>query len=366
MISIRSRISLLAWMALLFCAAPHPACAEEPQISELENLARKEGELNVGANGMYTNYVMINAFKNKYPGIKVNLFDFHYINTKYLFYHVFESKDQKERMDVVLRAQDKDVEAWITNGWLADLSGLSGWSTRAIGGEPSPHYVFYVGIRHGFVYNPKLIKESKLPQTYDELLEPKWKGKVLLRSPLKGISVATFVSFIKETRGLDWFRKLGANKPYVTQDYDSQHELVSKGKYPFALSRDLEVVSYLEQQKHKYKRNLTLKFHPVNAELPYQYMWGGMNTRAFHPAAAKLFMNFLMSEEAGAILNKKGFSAGAGRQTDLQHPKLWQWNMSNASSMNEYQSYVAEALRELRDGGAKIQMVDHFGAKRIE
>jgi ABC-type Fe3+ transport system substrate-binding protein len=359
---IRSLALNIAFAGLLLASRLAPA-AQAPQ--ELEQQAMKEGTLNLGTNGMLTNQVVISAFKNKYPWAKVNLFDFDYINSRYLFFHLFESKDPKERMDVVLRAQDKDIELWIEKNWLADLSSLPGWSERAIGSEPAPRYVYYVGMKHGLVFNPKLTKESDLPKGYDELLSPKWKGKVLMRSPLKGVSAATLTTFIKETRGIEWFRKLGANKVHVTQDYDSQHELVVKGKYPFALSRDLEIVSYLEQQKHKKKRTLSLKFHEMN-ELPYQYMLGAMNAQAFHPAIAKLFLMFLMSHEAGAILEKKGYSAGPRRLEDFKRNKVWQWNMSSVKSMYEYQSYMAEALRELRDGGADIELVNHFGSMRIE
>lgn len=354
--------ALATILILILVTLPAAAATEEELVAE----ARKEGTLDIGANGMVCNHALIDAFRKKYPFLRINHFPFDYINTKHLFYHLFESKTPGERMDVFLRAHDKDAEDWVKNGWLADLSGVPGYATRPFRNEGDPHFVFFVGIAHGLAYDPTRTKADKLPKTYDELLEPKWKGKVLVRSPLKGISMAYFTSFVKETRGLGWFRKLGANRPYVVQDYDSQHQLVETGKFPFALTRDLEVFSYAGQQKKKTGRIVKLKFLTMPGELPYQHMSAQVNNKAFHPAAARLFLSFLMSKEAEALLEKQGFSAGSIRDHHLHHPGLWQWDMRKVSGMMEYLSYVAEATRELRDGGAKIEPVMRFGKARFE
>lgn len=352
------------WMAALtFCLIPAAFAATE---EELVAQARKEGSLDIGANGMVCNHSMIRAFRKKYPFLKVNHFPFDYLNTKHLFYHLFESKTPGERMDVFLRAHDKDAEEWARNGWLADLSDVPAYESRPFRSEGDSRFVFFVGMAHGLVYDPKRTNPKTLPRSYDELLEPKWKGKVLLRSPLKGISMAYFTSFVKETRGLGWFRKLGANKPYVVQDYDSQHLLVENGKFPFALSRDLEVSSFAFQQKKKTGRKVRLQFVTLPNEMPYQHMSAQVNSGAFHPAAARLFVSFLLSKEAQAVLEKEGYSAGALKEGHLQRPGLWQWNPAKVPGMKEYHSYLAEAMRELRDGGAKIEPVIRFGKARFE
>lgn len=350
------------WLLLSAIFSPSTLAATE---AELVEAARKEGTLHIGANGMVSNKLLIEAFRKKYPFLKIEEFPFDYINTKHLFFHLFESNNRAERIDLILRAHDKDVEEWIRFGWLADLSDVPGWKDRPFGTETEPRYAFYVGMPHGLVYDPARIKPDALPKSYDELLAPKWKGKVLVRSPLKGISMSYFTSYIRETRGLDWFRRFGANKPYVVQGYDEQHQLVADGKYPFALSRDLEVFSYLGQQSKKGKK-VRLRFTTLPSAMPYQHMSAQVNAGAFHPAAARLFVSFALSKEAEALLEKAGYSAGGRKKEHLAHPGLWQWDMRKVPSMKDYSSYVAEAMRELRDGGAKVEPVIRFGKARFE
>ena len=111
--------------------------------------ARIEGIVNIAGNQMITNKLVLEAFKKKYPFIKVNVIDFEFINAKYRFYHLFESDSPSERGDVILRAEDKDLEEWIKNGWLAKLSEMPFWAQRPMSEERSPYYAYYVGMKIG-------------------------------------------------------------------------------------------------------------------------------------------------------------------------------------------------------------------------
>jgi ABC-type Fe3+ transport system substrate-binding protein len=348
----------------LLLLAPFFARAETE--AELVQKARAEKVVNVAGNQMLTNKIVVAAFRKKFPFLHVHVIDFEAINAKYRFYHLFESDTPGERGDVVLRAADKDLDEWIGHGWLAKIDDLPLWPERSIEDAKGPYYAYYVGMVHGLAYNPASVAEKDLPKNYDELLDPKWKGRIVVRSPLKGVSAATLTSFIKDTRGLDWFRRFGANRPYVVQSYIEQHRLLQVGEYPIALSRDLEVESYAEQLWGERHAHSKVKFAPMRDELPYQYMLAAVNSRAFHPNAARLFVNFLMSREVADLLEKKGYSAGTRRRHQLAGPKVWQWDMAGVKSMYEYQSYVAHALRLLRDGGAKIQGVMRHGSPAIE
>ena len=133
-----------------------------------------------------------------------------------------------------------------------------------------------------------------------------------------------------------------------------------------SLSRDLELASYAQQIKDHEGTLSNLKFALMKEEVPYQYMVAALNSKPLHPAAASLFLEFLLSKEAGKILEGSGYSAGQRRLEHLSRPKVWHWEMDSVSSMYEYQSYVARALRLLRDGGAKIEPVLRYGVPAFE
>src|SRR5262249_3720269 len=75
------------------------------------------------------------------------------------------------------------------------------------------------------VYNGKAVAEADAPRDWDDLLLPRWKGKVLIRDPLASGTMRTLFGMIlarsaAETgdtrRGFDWLRRLDAQtKAYV-------------------------------------------------------------------------------------------------------------------------------------------------------
>ena len=74
-------------------------------------------------------------------------------------------------------------------------------------------------------YNTEAIDSADAPQDWDDVLDPKWKGRVVIRDPIpsgsmRAIFGAQILRSIRETggpeKGYDWLRRLDANtKEYV-------------------------------------------------------------------------------------------------------------------------------------------------------
>ncbi|HEU4720175.1 MAG TPA: extracellular solute-binding protein [Gemmatimonadaceae bacterium] len=74
-------------------------------------------------------------------------------------------------------------------------------------------------------YNTRAVSAAEVPKDWDEVVDPKWKGKVLIRNPvesgtMRAIFGAMLARSIAQTgstaQGWDWLRKLDANtKEYV-------------------------------------------------------------------------------------------------------------------------------------------------------
>ena len=80
-------------------------------------------------------------------------------------------------------------------------------------------------------YNSEALKSGDVPKDWDELLDPKWKGKVLMRDPLGSGTVRTiFAAMILRAMGPDkspepgyaWLRKLESN----TKEYAADQTLM--------------------------------------------------------------------------------------------------------------------------------------------
>ena len=74
-------------------------------------------------------------------------------------------------------------------------------------------------------YNSQVLTKSDAPKDWDEVLDPKWKGKVLIRDPLESGTMRTIFGMIiyrsiqatgDTAAGFDWLRRLhGQTKEYV-------------------------------------------------------------------------------------------------------------------------------------------------------
>ncbi len=60
-------------------------------------------------------------------------------------------------------------------------------------------------------YNRNVLKPHEIPKTFKELTEEKWKGKVVMGSPLESGTTFTAVAALNAKYGWDFFKKLRAN-----------------------------------------------------------------------------------------------------------------------------------------------------------
>lgn len=342
------RSILLFSLGAFFLAAPG-AGARALTEKELVEAARKEGVLQVSSNKLLYSDVLLEAFSRKYPFLKVKHQKFDAASMD--GYDAFESSDPEERADVMLRCQDKDLVKWTKLGWLASLDDLPNWKERPRRLEDDKRYVYFIGSPHVIVWNPDKVSDAEVPSSYEELLDPKFRSKLVMRNPLAGNSPAFFVQFINSRHGGSaWFEKLGKNAPFVAASGPAVHKAVQDGQHPIGLSRDLEVMTF-----NKGTSKTKLKYKQIEGDLPYQYQLGLMSKAAPHKAAAKLFMNWLVSKEAQAVLEQNGFSVGEAQKTALARKTTWQWHLTKGDDYNRYRGTLFEAQRKLKHGGAALQ-----------
>jgi iron(III) transport system substrate-binding protein len=145
-------------------------------------------------------------------------------------------------------------------------------------------------------YNTKLVPPADVPKTYDDLLAPKWRGKLGIESS----NVAWFAAVAKamgEEKGLAYFRKLAATGPQVRSGHTLMTELVAAGEIPIALTVYNQAVDKLKE-----------KGAPIEWQA-LQPAFGradgiAMAKTAQHPHAALLFADFVLSPEGQRIIKQ--------------------------------------------------------------
>ena len=208
---------------------------------------------------------------------------------------------------------------------------------------------------HGLIiYNPKLLDPADF-ESYWDILNPKWKGKIAMRDPREN-GVQSPRTFFYTKLGKEFYTRLFDDmKPAIASDARTAAEWVARGKYAFCIMGCNRAAEQAAAQGL-----------PVKAVFPkvlkegYPVDLGGngisVMTNPPHPAATKYFVNWFLSRE-GQILYQKitgnfslrndiprdGVHPDNGITTDDLHNHWYGWKYPEAR--DESQDWVREMMK---------------------
>jgi iron(III) transport system substrate-binding protein len=150
-------------------------------------------------------------------------------------------------------------------------------------------------------YNTNKVKKEDLPKTYQDLLDPKWKGKLGIEAEDEPW-FATLLQTIGQERGEKLFKDIVAtNGITVRKGHSLLANLVASGEVPLALT----IYNYSPDQiKEKGGPIEAFTIAPVIGK----FVSMGMTKKAPHPHAAVLFYDFMLNE-GQEILTKQYYIA---------------------------------------------------------
>ena len=163
-----------------------------------------------------------------------------------------------------------------------------------------PKHRAYVADRFNFFtigYNTNLVKPDEVPNSYLDLLHPRFVGKIGLEAGDTDW-FAALVKHMGEEKGLAFFRKLAEARPQMRTGHTLLAELVSSGEIPITATI----------YNHNIER-LTVKGAPVKWKALAPTFGRpnaiGVVPRAAHPYAAMLFADFMLSLEGQQLLKER-------------------------------------------------------------
>jgi putative spermidine/putrescine transport system substrate-binding protein len=183
---------------------------------------------------------------------------------------------------------------------------------------------YWAGDYYGAIsigYNSGLVNTP--PKTFADLLKPEYKGKVALNgspltsgSAIAGVFAAALAnggSLSNVAPGIDWFAKLKAAGNWIPVQANQQ--TVASGQTPIVIDWDYLNLAYgPEFPAAKWKTNI-----PTDGVYGAYYCQA-INANAPHPFAARLWQEFLYSDQ-GQLIFLKGYSHPA-RTQDLSTRKV--------------------------------------------
>jgi iron(III) transport system substrate-binding protein len=256
--------------------------------------ARREGTVSVYTSMQLPDSLPLTQAFEKKHGIKVSLW--RASGEKVVQRALAEARAARFDADVV-ETDGAQVEILYRENLLAPFHSPS---LKDIPPEIVPSHRHYVPTRlslYVLVYNTNLVPSTEVPKTYEDLLNPKWTGKL----GLEAADVAWFAAVAKamgKDKGLTYFRKLAAVNPSIRSGHTLLAELVASGEILMAPDAHIQGVERLK------KRGAPVNWKPLQPAFG-QPSSVGVTRRAPHPHAALLFADFILSREGQEIIKAR-------------------------------------------------------------
>jgi iron(III) transport system substrate-binding protein len=254
--------------------------------------AKKEGNLTLylstnlaDANGV------IQLYKSKYPFVNVNLFRAD--NEKLLNRILTESVANKFNGDAIMISsfevrvllQKKLLQKYVSPHSQYFPEGFT---------DKEGFWTSVYSIPRVIAYNTKLVKPDAAPKSFEDILQPRWKGGFGM-SDSAVLWYTGFMKYYGEEKGRDFMRKLAAQKPAFRDSETVITQLLVAGEFPLGL-----VYSH---QAAAIKR----KGAPVEWVRTAQPIVTGLkpialSAKAPHPNAVKLFIDLALSKEGQELI----------------------------------------------------------------
>ena len=343
MISRRSFLSLAGASLAGGVLLPSLSRAQDARV----DAAKKEGSV-----VWYTSLVLPSAekvaklFEAAYPGIKVDV-------------HRTGSQRVLQRMMQELSANIKNVDVVHTSDaghfvFMKEKKLLAAYAPAGIDKFPAGYKDkdgLHFGLRatvNAIFYNTKSLTAADAPKTWKDLLDPKWKGKLVTAHPGYSGVIATHVLALLNLYGWDYFKQLAQNRPMIVQSANDPSTVVASGERMVAVNGG----EYSAYQLKK-KGNPIDIVYPKEG-VPLVVSPQGITSFAPHPNAARLFTDFTFSRECQQVMaDSEGLFTG--------HPEVKYPTDKPKPSELKLLSVRPEEL-EQKDPEIKKRFVELFGA----
>ena len=197
----------------------------------------------------------------------------------------------------------------------------------------------------GNAYNPELVDAADVPQTYDDFLDPKWRGQVLVNPEAEHVAIMMAEDSWGPERTLEWAEQLLANEPVWVDGSSSGLTLMASGEQPLFLMPNYHTSRNIQDEQPG-KVEITL-IEPI-----------GVLLQSFHcvrlgseaPASSLLFLEWFAGPEGQAVLDEFGpfkasvYSEGSEIANAIEGREhvIYGWDGVETNALNEWTQAILE------------------------
>lgn len=144
-------------------------------------------------------------------------------------------------------------------------------------------------------------KGLPMPKSWDDLLDPRFKGEILMPSPVSSgtgfIQIAALLQRLGDDKGWDYLKKLDANVAQYTKSGSAPCKRTALGEFTVGASL---VLSATQSIKEGYPIKMVLPSHGGGYEIGASALMAGSRNKP----DAKRVLDWMVSQEAAALYGK--------------------------------------------------------------
>ena len=150
-----------------------------------------------------------------------------------------------------------------------------------------------------YLFNTKQVSRAQAPKSIDDLLQPKWKGKMGMDQDADDY-IAALLDYYGDEKGKQIARALGAQQLNIRKGRSLVSQLVAAGEFPIQIDAHHHEAVALRQAGAPVDYVFPEPFIPVKSvsALP-------MSSHPLHPHAAALLIDFMLSKKGQEIAFKQ-------------------------------------------------------------
>jgi iron(III) transport system substrate-binding protein len=227
--------------------------------------------------------------------------------TKVMDRALTEERAGKPGFDIIL-TNDNPMQIMFKQGLFAAYNSptASDFPKDAIDPNLGPRYRNVV---IGVLYNKSLISPADAPKTLEDLVNPKYRGKLVMPDPTQHTTTTQWVASLWKLMGKEkaekYIRDLAAMKPVFVESLLPAAERVATGETPIA-------ITYVKYAYIYGKKGAPLDYVRLGKFMGDGH-YVGLNSKAPHVNAGKAFIDYFLDDESmktmanlGEFVNRKG------------------------------------------------------------
>jgi iron(III) transport system substrate-binding protein len=328
-------------LAVLFnmMLSPGVAWSQSAADPKLIEAAKKEGSLVwYTAMAIDTAKPLADGFQKKYPFLKVNYIR---VGTAQMINRVInETLAGKWDFDAVtVLGMDALVNRNIFTPYMSP-------ERSAFDDEFKDPKGLWTGVYHNNIvlaYNTRQVSEKDAPKDYADLLDPKWKGKIGM-DERDYTWYGTLVNTWGREKSDRYMKQLAQQSPLFRRGHALIAQFVVAGEFPLGWVYSFRVET-MKQEGAPIEWIDT--FNPIVVELGGI----GLSAKARNPNAAKLFIDFTLSNEGQQIVRggKRNPRNASRKDVEPLIAKMDQSRIKSKRVPDEVETNLAQYAKEYRD-----------------